>query len=201
MLLEYKNIVMISISNLFAKTFTFLLLFFLTISGYAQNTIAMSQTVTKREVSMSNATGKRTSGIYRYYAKGDDNPYTGVLFAKYPNGNYSSWQEYVDGIGQGKWINYYKNGNYKEVGYYNNNLVEGPIKKYYENGILKAEGNYKDWRIKIGKWKYYDQKGKLESTIDYGEKGSIEEVQKYFERGEISYSWYSDIITKNGFKE
>jgi antitoxin component YwqK of YwqJK toxin-antitoxin module len=161
----------------------------------------MSQTVAKQEVSMSNATGKRTNGIYRYYAKGDNKPFTGVLFAKYPNGNYSSWQEYVDGIGQGKWINYYENGNFKEIGYYHNNLVEGPIKKYYENGILKAEGNYKDWRIKIGEWKYFDKNGKLKSTINYGEKGSIEEVKEYYKRGEISYSWYADILLKNGFKE
>ncbi len=169
--------------------------------GFAQKTISMSDTETKREVSMSSATGKRTDGIYRYYAKGDDKPFTGILFAKYPNGNYSSWQEYVDGLGQGKWINYYENGNYKEIGYFNNNLVEGPIKKYYENGMLEAEGNYKDWRIKIGKWKYFDKNGNLESTKDYGEKGSIEEVQQYYDRGEISYSWYSNILSKNGFKE
>ena len=192
---------MISITNALTKTLTLSLVFCLTTIGYAQKTISMSQTVTKREVSMSNATGKRTNGIYKYYAIGDDKPFTGVLFAKYPNGNYSSWQEYVDGVGQGKWINYYENGNYKEIGYYNNNLVEGPIKKYYENGILKAEGNYKDWRIKIGEWKYFDKNSKLKSTIDYGAKGSIEEVKQYYERGEISYSWYSNILSKNGFKE
>lgn len=192
---------MISIINALTKTLTLSLVLCLTTIGYAQKTISMSQTVTKQEVSMSNATGKRINGIYKYYAKGDDKPFTGVLFAKYPNGNYSSWQEYVDGVGQGKWINYYENGNYKEIGYYNNNLVEGPIKKYYENGILKAEGMYKDWRIKIGQWKYFDNNGKLKSTIDYGEKGSIEEVKQYYEKGEISFSWYSDILSKNGFKE
>ena len=192
---------MTSISNSLSKIFTLCLIFFLSTIGYTQKAISMSQTVTKREVSMSNATGKRTDGVYRYYAKGDDKPFTGILFAKYPNGNYSSWQEYVDGVGQGKWINYYENGNYKEMGYYNNNLVEGPIKKYHENGNLKAEGTYKDWRIKIGKWKYFDQNGFLESTQDFGEKGSIEEVKEYYERGEISYSWYSEILSKNGFKE
>ena len=192
---------MISIINSSTKLITLSLIFFLTTLGYAQQSLPMSQTETKRELSMSNSTGKRTNGIYRYYAKGENKPYTGVLFAKYQNGNYSSWQEYVDGLGQGMWINYYENGNYKEVGNYNNNLVEGPIKKYYENGVLKAEGNYKDWRIKIGKWRYYDVNGNLKSTIDYGEKGSIEEVKEYYERGDISFSWYSDILINNGFKE
>ncbi|MDM9631502.1 toxin-antitoxin system YwqK family antitoxin [Robiginitalea aurantiaca] len=181
---------------------TFLVAFLIFQSvGFAQKAISMEETETRREVSMANASGKNTNGVYRYYARGEDKPFTGILFAKYPNGNYSSWQEYVDGLGQGKWINYYENGNYKEIGYYNNNLVEGPIKKFYENGNLKAEGNYKDWRVKIGKWEYYDQNGNFQSSIDYGDKGSIEEVQEYYDRGEISYGWYSDILSKNGFKE
>ncbi len=177
------------------------LILFVITEGYSQKTLPMSETVTKREVSMSNASGKTTNGIYRYYAKGENKPFTGVLFARYANGNYSSWQEYVDGIGQGKWINYYENGYYKEVGYYNENRVEGPIKKYYEDGTLKAEGTYKDWRIRIGKWRYYASNGKLKSTEDYGKKGNIQEVKEYYKRGDISYQWYSDILTKNGFKD
>ena len=188
------------VTNFRVTSIVFSLMSLLAINLYAQDNIPMSQTVTKREVSMANSTGKSTNGIYRYYAKGDNKPFTGVLFAKYPNGNYESWQEYENGIGQGKWINYYENGNYKEVGYYNENRVEGPIKKYYEDGTLKAEGQYKDWRIRIGTWKYYDKNGQLISTIDYGKKGSIMEVQDYYDRGDISYSWYSDILTKNGFK-
>ncbi len=188
-----------SITNFLAKSFIFSSIFILTINVCAQKNIPMSETVTKRELSMANSTGKITNGIFRYYAKGDDKPFTGVLFAKYPNGNYSSWQEYDNGIGQGKWINYYENGNYKEIGYYNENRVEGPIKKYHENGTLKAEGNYKDWRVRIGVWKYYDENGKFVSTIDYGKKGSIMEVQEYYDRGDISYNWYLDILSKNGF--
>ncbi len=192
---------MVITNNTFAKSVLLMLVFVFPKITFAQKTIPMSQTEVKREVSMADVTGKRTEGAYRYYAQGDNKPFTGILFAKYPNGNYSSWQEYVDGLGQGKWINYYENGNYKEIGNYNNNLVEGPIKKYYENGNLKAEGKYKDWRIKIGKWKYFDQNGNYKSSIDYGDKGSIEEVQEYYDRGEIPYSWYSDILLKNGFKE
>ncbi|MGB5317232.1 MAG: hypothetical protein WBN56_14625 [Robiginitalea sp.] len=186
---------------IFRKAGTAVMLLTLPIAGFAQNTIAMEDAETRREVSMSNASGKRTDGVYRYYARGEEKPFTGVLFAKYDNGNYSSWQEFEDGVGQGKWINYYENGNYKEIGTYKQNLVEGPIKKYYENGSLKAEGNYKDWRIRIGQWNYYDQNGNLESTEDYGDKGNIEEVKDYYERGEISYRWYSGILAKNGFKE
>lgn len=161
----------------------------------------MEEVEIRREVSMAEVNGQRSNGAYRYFAKGETKPFTGVLFAKYANGNFSSWQEYVEGVGQGKWINYYENGNFKEVGHYNQNLVEGPIKKYYENGVLKAEGNYKDWRIKVGQWNYYDQQGNLKTLKNYGNKGSIEEVKEYYERGEISYSWYTDILASNGFKD
>lgn len=133
-----------------------------------QVTISMNDTETRQEISMTDAAGKNIDGVYRYYKKGEDMPFSGVLFAKYPNGNYSSWQQYVNGIGEGIWINYYENGNYKEIGNYNRNLVEGPIQKFYENGILKAEGTYKDWRIKVGKWKCYDENGILLTIIDYG---------------------------------
>lgn len=192
---------MISITKFMTKAFMLSLTLTLTLEAFAQKEIPMSETELKREVAMADAIGKNVDGIYKYYAKGDDKPFTGVLFAKYKNGNYSSWQEYVDGVGQGKWINYYENGNYKEIGFYNNNRVEGSIKKYYENGVLKAEGTYKDWRIKVGVWKYYNLNGKLVSTKDYGTKGSIEEVQEYYDRGEIPYRWYADILTKNGFKK
>lgn len=173
----------------------------ITAFGYCQKKISMSEAEYKREVSMSNSVGKNIDGVYRYYAKGENKPFTGVLFAKYPNGNYASWQQYKEGIGQGKWINYYENGNFKEVGYYNENRVEGPIKKYYKNGNLKAEGHYKDWRIRIGRWRYYDEHGNLKTTKDYGKKGTIEEVEQYYKRGDIPFSWYADILTKNGFKE
>ena len=45
---------------------------------------------------------KTIEGEYRYYAKGETEPFTGILFSEHPNGNTSSWQEYVNGIGQGK---------------------------------------------------------------------------------------------------
>ncbi len=166
----------------------------------AQEIRSMGEVESRQEASMSAVVGKNVDGVYRYYAKGSSVPFTGILFAKYENGQYSSWQEYVDGIGEGKWINYYENGNFKEVGHYRQNKVEGPIKKYYVDGTIKAEGTYKDWRIKIGKWYYYNPSGGLIRTVDYGTKGSIEEVNAYFERGEISRTWYRSILSNNGFE-
>ncbi len=177
-----------------------LILLNLPLMVFSQKITSMQDVEERREVSMNNVNGETSNGVYKYYVKGENEPFTGILFSKHANGNFDSWQEYIDGIGQGKWINYYENGNFKEVGYYEQNLVQGPIKKYYPNGNLKAAGNYKDWRVKIGLWKYYDENGNLKLTKDYGDKGSIEEVQEYYDRGDIPYSWYYNILTKNGFK-
>ncbi|WP_374959848.1 hypothetical protein, partial [Gilvibacter sp.] len=75
----------------------------------AQRELSMSEVTSKRELPMSATYGNSDSGMYRYYAKGEKEPFTGILFGRYENGQLSSWQEYVDGLGQGRWINYYEN--------------------------------------------------------------------------------------------
>ncbi len=167
---------------------------------WGQKNSSMENVELRHEISMNEAVGKTTQGIYRYYEKGKTIPFTGILYANHPNGQFSSRQEFEEGIGQGKWINYYENGNHKEIGHYEENRVEGGIQKFYTSGKLKAKGTYKDWRIKIGVWEYYDENGDLNRTIDYGDKGNPEEVHEYYARGEIPYSWYSRILLENGFR-
>ena len=62
-------------------------------------------------------------------------------------------QEYVDGVGNGKWVDYNPEG----------------IKEcfYYENGMVKSKGQYEHWKKPIGEWKYYDMKGNLVHTMTY----------------------------------
>lgn len=167
--------------------------------AFSQTKRSMEEVTLRQERSMADVEGRSSQGVYRYYALGETKPYTGVLFANHPNGKLASWQEYVDGVGQGKWINYYDNGNIEEEGEYHQNRVEGYIKKYYRNGNLRAVGQYKDWRVMIGPWKYYNEDGTFKKTKDYGDKGSIAEVQAYYDSGEISKQWYEAILKKNGF--
>ncbi len=181
------------------KYFALFLLF--PIFAFSQNTLSMNEVTQRAEVSMNDVTGKRVDGFYRYYEKGVTEPFTGILFSNHPNGQVHSWQNFIDGIGQGEWINYYDNGNFREIGNYNQNRVEGPIEKYHRNGQLQAKGTYKEWRIKTGEWKYYDESGKLIRTENYGAKGNIEEVKAYYNRGEIPYSWYAQILRSNGFED
>ncbi|MGB5242452.1 MAG: hypothetical protein WBN28_13870 [Lutimonas sp.] len=102
-----------------------------------------------------------------YYRTGTQIPFTGVLYGKYNNGNYQTMQEYVDGIGNGKWIDFNPEGEKECEGTYKDNRVEGPVKFFYEDGSLKSEGQYLHWKKPIGLWKYYDKKGNLVQTMTY----------------------------------
>jgi len=172
--------------------FSLVMMSFITIAQ--QRELSMNETELSRELSMNETTAKTIDGVYRYYAKGESKPFTGILYAKYPNGQFISRQEYVDGVGQGFLINYYENGNLKEVGNYEQNRVEGAIKKYYENGNLKAEGTYRDWRIRVGEWKYYNEKGEFIKTVNHGKKGDYRDVKAFYESGNISKKYYEKLL-------
>ena len=130
----------------------------------SQSTI---DTVNQEMVSMSHTIEKPFKVGSVYYKRGENTPFTGVLFGKYENGNYLSIQEYKNGVGNGLWINYYPDGTIEEKGTYKNNRVEGPVWQYYPNGSLKAQGQYEHWRKKVGRWKFYDPNGKLKKTVIY----------------------------------
>jgi len=176
------------------KTFLTVALLLTLFLAYGQNELSMDQTELRLERPMSEVEGRRSNGMYRYYAKGSSEPFTGILTANYDSGELFTRQEYVDGVGEGFWINYYKNGQVKEIGTNVQDQTIGPIKKYYEDGVLASEGTYKYWRIKVGVWKYYNNKGELSRTEDYKDKGSLEDVIAYYKRGDISTSWYKEII-------
>lgn len=115
----------------------------------------------KEMVSMSKTYQKPYKLGAVYYKKGTNTPFTGILYGKYDNGNLMTTQEYVNGVGNGKWTDYDPLGNKVCEGTYLNNKVEGPVKFFYEDGSLKSEGQYLDWKRPIGLWKYYDKKGNL----------------------------------------
>jgi antitoxin component YwqK of YwqJK toxin-antitoxin module len=150
-------------------------------------------------ISMGDTYQSSKSGKSKYYQEGHSQAYSGVLFGRYSNGNFASIQEYVDGRGQGKWVNFFEDGTISEIGNYEDNLVTGPITKYYDNGNIKAAGQYRNWRVKVGIWKYYNAMGELTDTIDYGTKGSKEEIEEWMVQGKITrsfYQWAMDTYNK-----
>lgn len=168
--------------------------FFIPLLIFNFSSIAQIDTSNQEMVSMADTYQERKDGAYRYFKKGEEKPYDGVLFGKYANGNYLSVQEFKNGLGEGTWINYYENGNLKEVGTYQKNKVAGPIQKFYPSGKLQAKGTYREWRIRVGEWIYYDEKGNEIKRENYGKKGDFRDVEDYYKRGDISKSWYEQIL-------
>lgn len=122
-----------------------------------QRTILMSDTFQRYSTSYGN----------RYFEKGTDQPYTGILYGRYDNGQLMTIQEYSDGIGNGSWIQFNPDGTKSEQGTYVENRVEGPVIRYWEDGSIKAKGQYRHWKQPIGKWTFYDRKGNVVHRMIY----------------------------------
>jgi antitoxin component YwqK of YwqJK toxin-antitoxin module len=141
---------------------TFALICLFTLTSFAQTNLEE-----QRMVPMSSTYQKAYKLGSIYYEIGTDQPYNGVLYGKYSNGNYMTMQEYKNGVGNGKWIDFDPMGNKVSEGTYVNNRVEGPVKFFYENGSLKSEGQYLHWKKPIGKWTYYDKDGNVAHVMTY----------------------------------
>ncbi|MDP5077762.1 MAG: hypothetical protein NWQ19_06695 [Nonlabens sp.] len=99
----------------------------------------------------------------RYFANGSKTPYTGWLCARYDNGQLESISQFVDGYGNGIWINYDPDGRKESQGTMVNNETIGLAKTFYEDGSVKSEGDFVHLRNKVGWWKFYDRKGNIVS--------------------------------------
>ena len=78
---------------------------------------------------------------------------------------------------QGKYCKFYnKDSVVIEEGIWYREYYVGIYKKYYDNGVLNTLGYYSDGKNKssigdkVGKWYYYNRKGKLIKTVDYSKK-------------------------------
>lgn len=118
-------------------------------------------------VAMTNTYQKAYKYGSKYYEVGSNKPFTGVLYGKYDNGNYMNMQEYVDGVGNGKWIDFDPYGRKVCEGTYKDNRVEGPVTFFYEDGSIKSKGQYMHWKRPIGEWIYFDKEGNVVSTMTY----------------------------------
>lgn len=140
-----------------------LAIFFMYSIGWAQT----DSTVLPKESEMVSMNDARVEygGKYgqQYFDEGSKTPYTGWLCARYDNGQLESISQFVNGYGNGIWINYDPDGKRESQGTLVNNKTIGPAKEFYEDGSVKAEGNFEHLRRKVGWWKFYDRKGNVVS--------------------------------------
>jgi antitoxin component YwqK of YwqJK toxin-antitoxin module len=68
---------------------------------------------------------------------------------------------------------YYKNGNKKYETKYVNGKPSGKYLTWFKNGTKKAEGEYQNGQ-RVGLWKWYNEKGKVNFTVIYDNTGIAE---------------------------
>ena len=100
----------------------FLTLFSISLAFYAQE-----KKVKQQMIPMSNTYQKAYKLGSVYYKIGTTIPFTGILYGKYDNGNFMTKQEYINGIGNGKWTDYDPLWNKICEGTYKDNKVEGAV--------------------------------------------------------------------------
>ena len=84
----------------------------------------------------------------------------------YEDGNKKLESEFKNNKETGVWIVYFKNGKISTTFSYLDGQLNGPVTIYDEKGIKIVDGNYKDGK-EDGKWLFYDIKGKVKKEENY----------------------------------
>ncbi len=93
-------------------------------------------------------------------------PPEGEYVEKYNNGIIKMHGYIAGGMRHGQWASFYPSGNpWSEVVYIRGKR-NGRTTSWHENGQLRYSGFYKD-DAEAGKWKYFDESGKLAQEVDY----------------------------------
>lgn len=147
------------------KIFSILLpVLFIASNLYCQISIDTSN---QKMMTMQQVENRLDGNDWAFFEPNSDKRYTGILYGRYNNGNLLTMQEYVDGKGNGTWIDFDPEGRMIRKGTYKNNKVEGPVTEYYENGNVKSIGQYLHWKNPIGEWIYYDEQGNIAHKMTY----------------------------------
>ncbi|WP_298845018.1 toxin-antitoxin system YwqK family antitoxin [Clostridium sp.] len=87
------------------------------------------------------------------------NPFTGLSYELYNNGQLIYYSFYREGFPNGDYANFYKNNNIKSRQYMEYGRITGKKEVWFENGNLKSVGEYElSFCLKLKEW---DCEGKL----------------------------------------
>lgn len=89
------------------------------------------------------------------YVKKESEPYTGITFDLYENGNLRSEFNYVKGKLNGPSTIYYESGKKESMAMHVNGIVEGLEMEWWENGNKRKEWSHKNGQVqgKVTQWK------------------------------------------------
>ena len=111
------------------------------------------------------------------YARGEDKPYTGIIYNLYKNGKLGGETYYIDGIKEGKDLSYYEDGKILRETIYKNGVIVGEEKYYHPNGKIKSTETY-DANGKRAERNMFDLDGEKYSKTTYRD-GKLVETFSY----------------------
>ena len=100
--------------------------------------------------------GRIDQNVTVFYQNG--RPYTGLVYEEF-QGRVDLEYEVVNGVKQGKEIEYYPNGTIQSVSHYVDNVLEGELINYYESGAIEEKALF--------------EKGVCTQSVSYDETGPV----------------------------
>ena len=94
-----------------------------------------------------------------YYRKGAQDPYSGILYALYENGNARYQLTVKEGKPDGVSVEWHDNGQKQQETHYVEGVLNGPILTWHKNGKKASEGGYKDGKPD-GRFEGWHENGK-----------------------------------------
>lgn len=134
-----------------------------------KNKTPPSQSVKKDKVSIDTISSKVLSALPIIAPKQDTSLKDGPYIQKYPNGIAKLKGYLKKGLKNGEWQSFYPSGRLWSDDYFNMGVMDGKTTVYYENSQLRYEGSYTKGKPS-GVWRYWDTKGKLQTTTDFSTK-------------------------------
>lgn len=109
----------------------------------------------------------------KYHAKGQQSPYSGVIYQFYDNGARKAEIILLNGKIHGLYKEWFPNGSLKSTKDYDNGLRDGLFISYYKDGKSPLmKGHYVDG-IPFGKWYHFSKKGDLLKQEEYNMEGQM----------------------------
>lgn len=95
--------------------------------------------------------------------------------------------QYINNVQQPLQISFYENGQVRSLVKYENSRLEGECHRFFANGKYSEYGYYSEG-LKIGNWKYWNEKGVLIKECNF-EKGRLKgNYTEYYLDGNIQFS-------------
>lgn len=118
-----------------------------------------------------------------YYEVNQEKPFSGDVFKKLENGQYTLTGSFDKGFKSGEWIEYYDNGQKRTVrNYSSEGKLNGVEEKFIESGQLISKGSFKD-NQKSGLWENYYNNGSIKFKGNYSKDDYNGLVESFFENG------------------